>query len=103
MGENRQESARDVPQASASRWHRSRRGGRMVVDTFGPEESAPVPQVDEGSAPSNMSDELRQSEEHYRTLFELAPDVIFSLSATDGTFTALSPAFEKITGWKVSD
>lgn len=42
---------------------------------------------------------LRESEEQYRTLVDLAPDIIYSISVKDGTFTSLNPAFEKITGW----
>ena len=41
---------------------------------------------------------LRGSEERYRTLFETAPVIIYAIS-TDGRFTALNPAFEKVTGW----
>ena len=33
----------------------------------------------------------------------MAPDVIYSISAADGTFTALSPTFEAITGWPVEE
>jgi len=44
-------------------------------------------------------EELRESEERYRRLIETAPDVIYNLSAEDGTFTLLNPAFERITGW----
>jgi PAS domain S-box-containing protein len=42
---------------------------------------------------------LRQSEERYRTLVDMAPEVIFAISAADATLTALNPAFERITGW----
>ncbi len=45
---------------------------------------------------------LRVSEERYRTLVEEAPVVIYSM-APDGTFTDLSPAFERITGWSATD
>ncbi|MCX5815901.1 MAG: PAS domain S-box protein [Proteobacteria bacterium] len=44
-------------------------------------------------------EELRESEERYRRLVENAPEVIYSLSAEDGTITSLNPAFERITGW----
>jgi len=42
---------------------------------------------------------LRKSEEQYRTVFEIAPDLIFSLSAKDETIISLNPAFERLTGW----
>lgn len=42
---------------------------------------------------------LKQSEERYRTLVNMAPDVIYSLSNEDGLLTSLNPAFEKLTGW----
>ena len=49
------------------------------------------------------SDQLRANEERYRTVFELAPDIIFGLSVPDGAFTDLSPSFAIIVGWPVSD
>ncbi|MEW6299595.1 MAG: ATP-binding protein [Thermodesulfobacteriota bacterium] len=42
---------------------------------------------------------LRASEAFYRSLVETSPEVIYSLSPVDGTFTSLNPAFEEITGW----
>jgi two-component system sensor histidine kinase/response regulator len=42
---------------------------------------------------------LHESEERYRSLVEAAPDVIYSLSAEDGSITSLNPAFEALTGW----
>lgn len=48
-------------------------------------------------------EELRQSEEKYRSLVETAPDVIYSISAEDGTLLSLNSAFEKITGWQCSE
>ncbi len=45
---------------------------------------------------------VKNNEERYRTLVNMAPDVIYGLSA-DGKFTDLNPAFEKITGWNVSE
>jgi PAS domain S-box-containing protein len=39
---------------------------------------------------------------HYRTLVQLAPDVIYGVSP-GATFTVLSPAFTEITGWATSE
>jgi PAS domain S-box-containing protein len=47
-------------------------------------------------------DLLRQSEHRNRLLVETARDIIYTL-APDGTYTSISPAFEIITGWKVTD
>ncbi|MDI6779946.1 MAG: PAS domain S-box protein [Bacteroidota bacterium] len=46
---------------------------------------------------------LRESEERYLKLVETTPTVIYTLSAKDGVFTSLNPAFEKITGWLCSE
>jgi len=46
---------------------------------------------------------LRDSERRYRNLIETAPEVIYTLSAKDGTITSLNPAFEKITGWSCAE
>lgn len=46
--------------------------------------------------------ELAKSEERYRTIVELAPDVIYSID-TKGRFKELNSAFEKVTGWKRED
>ena len=46
---------------------------------------------------------LRQSEESYRDIFETAPDVIFTISSKDATFTSLNPAFEKFSGWPAAE
>jgi PAS domain S-box-containing protein len=47
-------------------------------------------------------EELRRSEERYRSLIESAVDAIFTVEP-DGTVTSLNPAFEAITGWACSD
>lgn len=44
-------------------------------------------------------EQLRQSEEQFRSLVESARDAIFSLS-TEGVIKSLNPAFETITGWE---
>jgi PAS domain S-box-containing protein len=63
-----------------------------------------VRQPNEPADPLERSVEAwQESEEYYRTLFTLAPDVIYSVSAEDGVFTALSPEFENITGWSVDE
>lgn len=41
---------------------------------------------------------LRESEKKFRTVFEAAPDVLYTVAA-DGTFSSLNPAFEVVTGW----
>jgi len=46
---------------------------------------------------------LRQSEESYRDIFETAPDVIFTISSKDATFTSLNPAFEMFSGWPAAE
>ena len=51
----------------------------------------------------NAEERLRQSEESYRDIFETAPDVIFTISSKDATFTSLNPAFEKFSGWPATE
>jgi PAS domain S-box-containing protein len=46
---------------------------------------------------------LRESEGLFRTGFEVAPEVIFTISAKDGSLTSLNPAFERITGWSAAE
>ena len=41
---------------------------------------------------------FRETEQRYRSLFEKAQDVIYTLSE-EGTFTSLNLAFETVTGW----
>lgn len=43
-----------------------------------------------------------ETEEKYRTLARLAPDVIYSVDLK-GTIVSLSPAFEKLSGWRSKD
>jgi len=43
--------------------------------------------------------ERHESQERYHSLVETSPDVMYSLSAQDGTITSLNPAFETVTGW----
>jgi PAS domain S-box-containing protein len=42
---------------------------------------------------------LGESEARYRSLVEAAPDVIYTVSAEDGSLRSLNPAFETVTGW----
>jgi len=49
-----------------------------------------------------VEEALRASEERYRSLFENMPEIVYTL-ASDGRFTLLNPAFERITGWPVQD
>ena len=51
---------------------------------------------------SHMEKKLIESKEKYRTLTETVEDVIFTLDPK-GKFTFLSPAFDKITGFKAAD
>lgn len=44
--------------------------------------------------------ELQESEKQYKTLVEMAPDIIYSTSGDNAKITSLNPAFETITGWK---
>lgn len=55
-------------------------------------DKAATPQTHEEAA-------VRRNEAFYRSLVESSPEVIYSLSPQEGTFTSLNPAFEKITGW----
>ncbi len=49
-----------------------------------------------------MEQTLRASEEKFRQVVDSIDQVIFSLDR-DGRFTYVSPAVERISGWKVSD
>lgn len=42
--------------------------------------------------------ELRRSEERYRSVFDQAEEIIYTLSF-EGLFTSLNPAFEQVLGW----
>lgn len=50
----------------------------------------------------NVEKALKEREEQYRNLVEMAPDMIYSVSK-DKKLTSLNPAFEEITGWKATD
>ena len=47
-------------------------------------------------------EELRTSEERYRSLVQTAPGVIYSIDE-DGAIQSLNPEFERITGWSCSE
>lgn len=46
-----------------------------------------------------LSDDLRRSEQKYRSLIDTVQDIIFTLSL-DGNFITLNPAFDKLTEWR---
>ena len=46
---------------------------------------------------------LRAAEARFRSLVEIAPDVIFSVDVGSGVITALNPAWETITGWPMRE
>jgi len=46
---------------------------------------------------------LKAAEARFRTLVEIAPDVIFSVDVDNGVISALNPAWETITGWPIHD
>jgi PAS domain S-box-containing protein len=46
-----------------------------------------------------VGETLEQERDHFRNLVERAPAVVFMLSARDGSFTYLNPAFEELTGF----
>ena len=47
-----------------------------------------------------LAHDLQESEDRYRSLHETVPEVIFSLSAVDGSIESLNRAFETLTGQK---
>ncbi len=49
-----------------------------------------------------MEEQLRQSEERYRNVFDNAEDIIFTMGA-EGNYISLNPAFERILGWPVQE
>jgi PAS domain S-box-containing protein len=46
--------------------------------------------------------ELRQSEERYRSVFDQAEEIIYTLSR-EGIITSLNPAFQRILGWSCEE
>jgi PAS domain S-box-containing protein len=59
--------------------------------------------MEEISEEKQTETKLAASQSCLSTLFEISPDVIYGLSAADGAFTTISPAFERITGWRCSE
>jgi len=47
----------------------------------------------------SIEETMREREEQHRTLFEAAPDVVYTISGEDRSITSLNPAFERLTGW----
>ncbi len=68
------------------RFHFASVGGRHII-TF-----------DDLTVRKNMETALRESEARYRGIFDAVDDLIYTLEA-DGTFSSLSPSFERMTGW----
>lgn len=54
----------------------------------------------EVAARKRTEENLRQSEERYRSVINNAGDIIFTMSS-EGNYLSLNPAFEKISGWPV--
>jgi PAS domain S-box-containing protein len=57
---------------------------------------------DEIEGRKRTEEDLRQSEERFRNVFENARDIVFTMSK-DGVFLSLNPAFEEISGWPAQD
>jgi hypothetical protein len=43
--------------------------------------------------------EAQTNERRYQNLINTAPDIVYTLAASDNTITLLNPAFETVTGW----
>ncbi len=71
--------------------------GAPILDPAGVVEAV-VATIEDVTESMRLEQELRRSEQQYRTLVDGARDVIFALSR-DGVLTTLNPAFEEVTGF----
>jgi len=72
--------------------------GAPIFDAAG-EVEAVVTTIEDVTEAIRLQEELRRSEEQYRSLVDGARDLIFSL-APDGRLSTINPAFEDVTGFR---
>jgi PAS domain S-box-containing protein len=75
--------------------------GAPLLDAAGQIEGV-VTTIQDVTSHVELQEQLRRSEEQYRTLVDGAKDIIFALSR-EGALTTLNPAFEEITGFRRDD